>query len=185
MNYQVDYGNGYENVLPDGHGMHVPCSFHAKEIIKYNFLSANGFFEITHSDLQEIKAELNSTEPGASWDEFARNVLKTDRKAVIKALKAKESGKKILHSTDDDGHYFLVLDEKGPLGLCKARAEYTVVHDENCESCWSPESGDPDVWFDAIFEQGAERARCGSGAWQYEYTADEWRMQKWGNDLTA
>lgn len=42
--------------------------------------------------------------------------------------------------------------------------------DEECEGCWSPESGDTEIWFNAIFAQDAEEARAGDEI----YTAEEW-----------
>ena len=49
------------------------------------------------------------------------------------------------------------------------------MHEENCnaddcEGCWNPDGGDPEVWFHALEEEGtAERARAGDEEREYKY----------------
>lgn len=180
MNYQVKWNEDgkFENVHPDGYGMHVDASgyIRAKALGASNCV--NAIFAVTHDDLLKIKTEYDGIQPDATWTEWSRDAREKDYRALVKAIDAAAERKIVLRGTDEDGDYFFVLDDSGDVLFEQDRDEYSKIHDADCESCWNPETGDPDVWFAAIFEQGAYAARCGSGCVdQYEWTADEFAQK--------
>jgi hypothetical protein len=152
MNYQVDWnGEGeFENVIPDGYGMHV------EHIATFDNVLEENAHIIDHGNIIRIVDNCGNNDPESARYEIRILANDLDSHPRVIACASEEEARSIL-----EANY--------------TREQILFDDDYECDGCWSPESGDPDVWFAAIFEQGAEAARCGHGCVdQYEYTAQEW-----------
>ena len=137
MNYQVMYStqDGWENVYPDGYGMHSDPDNHNGANFQ-NVLDGEAHIRQGQSAVRVVEndegysiiaypeAGMPNSSPVADFDtpEEAENYL-------------------IEHYAESD---------------CRFDDDY------QCAGCWSPETGDVDVWFTAIEETGAIAARCGN-----------------------
>ncbi len=167
MRFQIDYnGDGnFENAYPDGYGMHEEHVATFDEVIagsanlQYGTFSGPG---VPSGNVYRVSNEMedDSIDPAIRQDRLIVTVYPTpgipDHR-VAKIFETQEQLEKWIKENNlvprfDDGY--------------------------ECDGCWSPETGDVDVWFAAVFENGAAAARCGHGSVnENEYTREEWKAR--------
>lgn len=140
MNYQVDYGNGYENVYPDGYGMHEPHVAKFDNVIE-------GEAHIASPDSNHVTRVQDNT--------FSNDPNVTG----FDVVGYPEAGMPDNYHVDS---FETEAELREWLATNYKQEDCRFDDDYECSGCWSPETGDSEVWFKAVEETGAIAARAGN-----------------------